>query len=205
MAAARSTFRESVRSLLREQLLDAASESLVAGGWNQLKMADVARAVGVSRQTVYNEFGNKTQLGEALAMREAERFLDGIATTLDEHPDDLLTAITAAVEFTLSEAEVNPLLKAILTATRGGATELLPFVTTRSGPILAAATRVLLTYLNDHWPEIELDEAERTLVVESIVRLVVSHLVMPLAPATEVARQISWLASRILHHPTPEA
>lgn len=204
MAAARSTFRESVRSLLREQLLDAASESLMAGGWNQLKMADVAREVGVSRQTVYNEFGNKTSLGEALAMREAERFLDGVATTLDEHPDDLLDAITAAVEYTLTEAEVNPLLKAILTATRGGATELLPFVTTRSGPILAAATRVLLTYLNDHWPEIELDEAERTLVVESIVRLVVSHLVMPLAPAADVARQISWLASRILHEPSPE-
>ncbi|MFB9728757.1 TetR/AcrR family transcriptional regulator [Haloechinothrix salitolerans] len=204
MATARSTFRESVRSLLREQLLDAASESLVAGGWNQLKMADVARAVGVSRQTVYNEFGNKTSLGEALAMREAERFLDGIAAILDQHPDDLLDAITAAVEYTLGEAEVNPLLKAILTATRGGATELLPFVTTRSGPILAAATRVLLTYLNDHWPEIELDEAERTLVVESIVRLVVSHLVMPLAPAAEVARQISWLASRILRQPSPE-
>lgn len=200
VAGARSTFRESVRSLLRQQLLDAASESLIVGGWNQLKMADVARAVGVSRQTVYNEFGNKTSLGEALAMREAERFLDGIAATLDEHPDDLLAAITAAVEYTLSAAEINPLLKAVLTATRGGATELLPFVTTRSGPILAAATTVLLDYLTAHWPEIELDEAERTLVVESIVRLVVSHLVMPLASAAEVARQISWLAGRILDH-----
>jgi len=37
-------------------------------------------------------------------------------------------------------------------------------------------------------------------VVESIVRLVVSHLVMPLASAAEVARQISWLAGRILDH-----
>lgn len=190
-----------MRSLLREHLLDAASEALVDAGWNQLKMADIARTVGVSRQTVYNEFGNKTRLGEALAMREAERFLEGVSGRLDEHPDDLLKAIHAAVEYTLSQAADNPLLRAILTATRGGASELLPFVTSRSAPILVAATSVLMKYLDDHWPEIELDDGERRMVVESVVRLVVSHLVMPLASADEVAGQISWLANWILRLP----
>jgi AcrR family transcriptional regulator len=199
--AARSSFRESVRSLLREHLLDAASEALIDGGWNHLKMTDIANAVGVSRQTVYNEFGNKTKLGEALALREATRFLEGVSDRLDEHPDDLAKAIHAAIEYTLRQAADNPLLRAVLTATRGGATELLPFVTSRSAPILVAATSVLLTYLHKHWPEIELDDDQRRIVVESVVRLVVSHLVMPLASAQEVADQISWMASRILRLP----
>lgn len=190
-----------MRSLLREQLLDAASDALLTVGWNKLKMADIANAVGVSRQTVYNEFGNKTGLGEALALREAERFLDGVSSRLDEHPDDVLGAIHAAVEYALSQAADNPLLKAILTAQRGGANELLPFVTSRSAPILLAATTVLMNYLREHWPEISLTEDERRVVVESVVRLVVSHLVMPLASADEVASQIAWLATRIIDLP----
>lgn len=187
--------------MMRDRLLDAAADALVAGGWQQLKMADVARVVGVSRQTVYNEFGNKTQLGEALAMREAERFLAGIGDRLEEHPDDLLKGVHAAVEFTLSSAADNPLLKAILTATRGGANELLPFVTSRSAPILVAATSLLMKYLSDNWPDLDLDTNQRRVAIESVVRLVVSHLVMPLASAEDVANQVSWMAGQILRLP----
>lgn len=197
----RGSFHETVRSQLREQLLDAARDALIAGGWNQLRMVDIANQVGVSRQTVYNEFGNKTRVGEAIAMREAERFLVGIGDQLDEHPEDLVKAIHVAVEFTLAEAADNPLLKAVLTATRGGANELLPFVTSRSAPILVSATAVLTSYLDENWPDIQLDHAHRRMAVEAVVRLVVSHLVMPLAPPEETARTIAWLTTRVLWLP----
>lgn len=201
--ATRGTFKESVRSMLRGQLLDAAAEALIAGGWSQLKMGDVATQVGVSRQTVYNEFGSKTGLGEALAMREAERFLEGITDRLNEHTDDLHKAIETAVEFTLAAAADNPVLKAVLTATRGGASELLPVVTSRSAPILVAATGVLISYLDEHWPEIDLEREKLRFVIESVVRLVVSNLVMPMASAADVATNIAWIADRILNL-TPE-
>lgn len=197
--ATRGTFKESVRSMLRGQLLDAAAEALIAGGWSQLKMGDVATQVGVSRQTVYNEFGSKTGLGEALAMREAERFLEGITDRLNEHTDDLHKAIETAVEFTLAAAADNPVLKAVLTATRGGASELLPVVTSRSAPILVAATGVLISYLDEHWPEIDLEREKLRFVIESVVRLVVSNLVMPMASAADVATNIAWIADRILN------
>lgn len=189
--------------MLRGQLLDAAAEALIAGGWSQLKMGDVATQVGVSRQTVYNEFGSKTGLGEALAMREAERFLEGITDRLNEHTDDLHKAIETAVEFTLAAAADNPVLKAVLTATRGGASELLPVVTSRSAPILVAATGVLISYLDEHWPEIDLEREKLRFVIESVVRLVVSNLVMPMASAADVATNIAWIADRILNL-TPE-
>lgn len=197
----RGGFKESVRVMLRDQLLDAARDLLIDRGWTQVRMAEIANRVGVSRQTVYNEFGSKEGLGEAVAMREADRFLAGISDRLDEHRDDLRAAIRSAVEYTLSEAADNPVLKAVLTATRGGADELLPFFTTRSEPILNAAVGLLLAYFDAHWPDIGLDADQRRFVLESVVRLVISHLVMPLAPAEEIATQISWLADRIIDFP----
>ncbi|MGH3646852.1 MAG: TetR family transcriptional regulator [Micromonosporaceae bacterium] len=199
--ATRGTFQSSVRTMLRDQLLDAARDLLIHGGWSQVRMADVAREVGVSRQTVYNEFGTKEGLGEAVALREADRFLLGISERLDEHTDNLAEAIRAAVAFTLSAAADNPVLKAVLTATRGGADELLPFFTTRSEPILNAAVVLLLDYLDSHWPDLDLSPDHRRFVLESIVRLVISHLVMPLAPPDEIARQLAWLAGRVIDFP----
>ncbi|SRR6266508_929209 len=199
--ATRSTFQESVRTMLRDQLLDAARDLLTEGGWTQVRMADVGARVGVSRQTVYNEFGTKEGLGEAVALREADRFLAGIQERLDEHRDDLAEAIRAAVGYTLAEAADNPVLKAVLTATRGGADELLPFLTTRSEPILTAATELLLAYLDTHWPDIDLHADRKRFLLESVVRLVVSHLVMPLSPPEEIARQIAWLAGEVIEFP----
>ena len=41
-------------------------------------MADVARAAGVSRQTLYNEFGAAAELAQAFVLREADLFLDAV-------------------------------------------------------------------------------------------------------------------------------
>ncbi|MDV6013745.1 TetR family transcriptional regulator [Haloechinothrix sp. LS1_15] len=195
--ASRGAFQQSVRSLLRDRLLNAARDVVITSGWSRLRMAEIASQVGVSRQTVYNEFGNKTGLGEALALREAETFLSGIAERLEKHSDDLNGAIQSAVEFTLSEAAENPLLKAVLTATPGGAGQMLPFLTTRSEPILTAANEVLLGHLETYWPQLELTAQQRQILVESVVRLVVSHVMMQRVSAGEVARQVAWLVDRI--------
>ena len=52
-------FRESTRTQLHERLLDAAQTITVHSGWASVTMAKIGFEVGVSRQTVYNEFGNK--------------------------------------------------------------------------------------------------------------------------------------------------
>ncbi len=41
----------------RDALLDAAYDAVVNGDWARTRMLDVARVAGVSRQTLYNEFG----------------------------------------------------------------------------------------------------------------------------------------------------
>src|SRR5579884_3064220 len=100
----------------RESLLTAAADAVTAGAWRRTRMADVAAAAGVSRQTLYNEFGSKDALAEALARREADAFLTETERVLSEHAGDPpAAAIAAAVEATLDRAADNPLLKAVLT------------------------------------------------------------------------------------------
>lgn len=190
-------FRQTVRSVLREQVLEAAYAQVAAGGWGKLGIAGLARAVGVSRQTVYNEFGTKDAIGLALAEREAERFMVGIVQELDAHRGDLRDAATAGVGFVLRQASDNPLIKAVLTAARGGDDELLAYLTTRHDPVFDTAMALLDAYAQDAWPEV--DAESRSLAVETIVRLTVSHIVQPLGAPEESAARIAAITTRIAY------
>ena len=185
----------------RERLVDAAVRLTTDDGWAQVTMARLADEVGVSRQTVYNEFGSKQALAEALVSRVLNHFLAGVAEQMKQNKDDFPAAITAAVEFTLHLAAEEPLLKAVLTASRGGGDELLPFLTTQSEPLLRGASGVVLRAVEEYWPDLPITGDQREFAVETIVRLVVSHLVMPLSSPEEIARNIAWLVHRAVGGP----
>ncbi len=183
----------------RQALLDAAADAVLAGDWARTRMADVARAAGLSRQTLYYEFGSKDGLAQALAMREAERYLAGAAAAYGEHGGSPAEAVGAATEYTLREAAANPLLKAVLTDDAG---DLLPLVTTRADAILDVARDHCAAHLLGHWPALPADEVR--LVADVVTRLTVSHLVLPGRPAEEVARDVAHLVARLLPTaPTP--
>ncbi|SCL21311.1 transcriptional regulator, TetR family [Micromonospora rhizosphaerae] len=184
--------RDSARQRLRDAIVDAARTQTVAVGWDAVRMGAVAAAAGVSRQTVYNEFGSKAGLADALARREVDRFVAAVRAALDEHGADVRAGAYAAISHTLTEAAGNPLIKAILTSARGGADELLPYLTTRSELVLAEASGALLD-----WARVQLSTAEPAALAfaaDSIVRLVVSHIVLPQAPPDQTAARLADLA-----------
>ncbi|MFD4606702.1 TetR/AcrR family transcriptional regulator [Streptomyces sp. NPDC058440] len=98
----------------RESLLDAAYSALTGRPWSAVRMVDVAAAAGVSRQTLYNEFGSKDGLARALVRREADGYLAGVERALVT-PADPRERLTAAAEWTVSAARDNVLVKAMLT------------------------------------------------------------------------------------------
>jgi AcrR family transcriptional regulator len=98
----------------RESLLDAAFTALAGRPWAAVRMVDVAAAAGVSRQTLYNEFGSKEGLARALVRREADGYLAGVERALAVH-GDTRERLTAAAEWTTSSARDNALVRAILT------------------------------------------------------------------------------------------
>jgi len=181
------------REETRDDLLEAAYDVVVAGNWARARMADVAAAAGVSRQTLYNEFGTKDALAQALALREAHRFLAATESAI-ACAGDPVQAVATAVATTLRAAADNPLLKAVLTDDAG---DLLPYLTTRAEPILAAARAGIQRDLLAHWPALDPDEVD--LVAEALVRLTVSYLVLPGdLPAQVVAARTARLVERLL-------
>lgn len=116
--------REGIRS--REAIVEAARALTIATGWDGVRMGAVARAAGVSRQTVYNEFGTKAGLAEALARWEVDRFVGAVRALLNAHGDDVRAAAHATISHTLVEAANDPLIKAVLTSTRAARTSCCP-------------------------------------------------------------------------------
>ncbi len=182
----------------RELLLDAAANAALGVGWDNARMADVAAAAGVSRQTLYYEFGSKDALGQALAMREAERYMAGADAALTGSEGTPAEAVAAGTRYTLTAAAENPLLKAVLTDDSGS---LLPYLTTRAEAILSAARDHLTAHVTSHWPELDRDDVRRA--ADVVNRLTLSHLVLPGARPDEVAADLAHLVDRLL--PVPPA
>ncbi|WP_030168368.1 TetR family transcriptional regulator [Spirillospora albida] len=181
---------------VRESLLDAAAELLVERGYRGVRMADVAAAAGVSRQTVYNEFGDKWGLAQAVVVRDNDRYVDGIDRVLSEHRD-LHAAVRAAVLFTLETAADDRLTKLVLTG--AGGDELLPLLTTRADPVLFTARDRLAEHALAQWPS--LDPAAFTEVTDAAVRLTMSHIMLPSAPPEMVAEMIARMVTAYMGVP----
>ncbi|MEG3631069.1 TetR/AcrR family transcriptional regulator [Streptomyces poriticola] len=98
----------------RESLLDAAYTALRRRPWSAVRMVDVAASAGVSRQTLYNEFGSKEGLARALVRREADGYLTGVERAL-AGTGDPRERLAATAEWTTTAARENALVRALLT------------------------------------------------------------------------------------------
>ena len=188
-----SSFTDRARGLVRDEALERAAELLVAGGWRGLRLQDVADGIGVSRQTLYNEFASKQGLAAALVLRRTEEFLADLEAALDGE-DDLHRAWTGAVRTTLDTVARDPLLRVLLTGQ--GAGDLLPLLTSEAEPLVVAARDRAARFLLRRRPE--LDPATASSAAEIAARLTISHLVLPLHPPDDVADQIATAVVRYL-------
>lgn len=179
---------------VRDALLDAAYDAAVTTGWQRARMADIATAAGVSRQTLYDQFGSREALALHLALRETQRFLDGVERAMDRHEGSVEEAFEAAVAFALRQADHNPLIRSILT--ENGEDGLLPYLTTRAEPLIETARQRLVGYLARHWPEVDNGHAHE--VGEVVVRLTLSYIVLPGPAPSTVARRIAGVAANVL-------
>jgi AcrR family transcriptional regulator len=181
------------RRSLRDSLLDAAAELLVQRGYRGVRMQDVAAAVGVSRQTVYNEFGDKWGLAQAIVMRDNELYLDDIDRILSEHAD-LYSAVEAAVRYTLETSLDDPIKKVVLTG--AGGDELLPLLTTQAEPLMFTARTRIIEHALAQWPE--LDRTELSEIAEVALRLTISNMILPGEPPERVAALIARIVVRYM-------
>ncbi len=183
----RVPYSVAARELLRNTLLDAACQELESRHWVDVTMADIAVAAGVSRQTLYKEFGSREEFAQILVLREAESFLDAVEESVNAHLTDPSKALAAALDLFLTEAAENPLLRAIVM--EEGAEELLALLTTHGKPLVERAADRLAEVIVSGWPLMRRRDAE--LLSDVLVRLAISYAALPSGPASETAASLS--------------
>jgi len=189
MSSGRTPYQEAARELLRQTVFDAARDQLGSRPWSEITMADIATGAGVSRQTLYNEFGNRNEFGFAFVIHEAERFMDEVEEAVLAHRDDPRAAVLAALEHFLRTAGDDPLISILLSDDGTGG--MLPFVTTQGLPVVQWATARLAAVIEQGWPQAA--EPDVKVLAESLVRISISYVTTPGESAEEAAKAVTKL------------
>jgi len=185
----RVPYSVAARELLRNTLLDAACDELRSRRWTDVTMADIALAAGVSRQTLYKEFGSRDEFAQVLVMREADRFLTAVEEAVSAHREQPAVAIEAAFDVFLQAAAENALVHTIVHG--DGAEELLALFTTHGKPLVESASERLSAVIVAGWPLVASDDAE--ILSECLVRLAISYAALPKGPTSMSAASVAKL------------
>lgn len=177
------------RELMRSTILDAMRDQLRTRPWAEVTMAEVATTAGVSRQTLYKEFGSRMDLAQAYVLREADSFLTAVEEAVRAHLDDPATALSAAFDVFLAAAADDPLVRTIVSD--DSSDELLRLVTTGGEPVLQRATERLAAFMVEGWPTLGDDAA--ALLAESVVRLAISYVALPSEETTMSGASVAAL------------
>lgn len=176
-------FYAELRELRLERLLDASVEIVAEVGWDALSMTEVSKRSGVPRQSIYKEVGTKADLGRAVVDREVGRFLALTGEELAAHPD-FESGLPAAARRVLEQGRANPVLQSVLRL--GQDTGLLALLTVHPDAVLGQVTDAVLALVSG--------EQANEAMVDTVVRLMISHLVQPTVPVDDAVERISRAA-----------
>jgi AcrR family transcriptional regulator len=182
-------YAEASRSLLREMVLRATDDLLTRHPWKDVAISQVAKAAGVSRQTVYNEFGNRADLARAYAAWAGDQLLDEVERCVAEHRDDLLDALLAAFTVFLDLGAEHPLVRSL--SDRSGADDLVAALNAsqQDNPIITGAVVRLAGIITTTWPGLTTEAVAAP--SEVLVRLAISHLLQPTTSSEAAAQQVA--------------
>lgn len=183
----------------RERIVEAAFEAVERFGLSRFTMDDVARAAGISRQSLYRYFDSKDALTVALVFREEEAFIDGVRRAHSRH-ESLEDALREAMLFCLRAAREHPLLDRLLESEPDA---LLPFLTTRGAGVIGRA-RTVIEALAAERHGVNRELIHRT--ADLAVRAVVSYTLTPSDdPPEDVAAEIARILTAALETKKGEA
>ncbi|HUS22674.1 MAG TPA: TetR/AcrR family transcriptional regulator [Aeromicrobium sp.] len=117
---------------IRERILDAAAECLLAEGLNARLHAMIAERAGISRPTVYKYVGDQSAIVGAVLDRELDQFF-GAAVPILRRSDDLEAHLIDAIVFVVDYARSHVLLQKALA---DHPELILPVLTTGAGPLV---------------------------------------------------------------------
>ena len=192
---------------LRDSVLDAMRQELLGKDWSAITLSDVARTAGVSRQSIYNEFGSRQGLAQRYALRLADRLVDDVSRAIDGHVGEMYAAFLDGFRAFFTDSAADPLVVSLLSGE--AKPDLLQIITTDSGPIITHCSQRLTAAFMGSWVEVE--EYDAGVLARAIVRLAMSYVSMPAESisgadhdvAADLARLMTPFAERYSGGVTP--
>ncbi|MEB3019979.1 TetR/AcrR family transcriptional regulator [Mycolicibacter sp. MYC098] len=185
----RIPYAEASRALLRDSVLDAMRELLTGRDWSSITLAAVAEAAGVSRQTIYNEFGSRQGLAQGYAIRLADRLVDAVEGAIYGNVGDVHAAFLEGFRSFFTESAADPLVISLLTG--AAKPDLLQIITTDSGPIITRCSQRLTSSFMHSW--VKASDSDAGILARAVVRLAMSYVSMPPEADYDVAADLARL------------
>ena len=185
----RVPYAEASRVLLRDSILDGMRDLLLTRDWSAITLADVARAAGISRQTIYNEFGSRQGLAQGYAMRLADRLVDEVDHAIRQNEGDMYSAFLEGFRAFFAESASDPLVISLLTGE--AKPDLLQLITVDSAPIITHCSQRLTTSFAESW--VKHSDQDAGVLARAIVRLCMSYVSMPPEADHDVADDLARL------------
>lgn len=160
----------------RERIVGAATWCVDRYGPGKTGLSDVARELGVTRQTVYRYFAGTDDLLAAVARSAAEGYLDGLARHLARITDPV-EVVVEALAFTIERLPEERYLGLLLTAGRSGR-----FFAGLTSPAAIEFARSLLDRTAVDWEKIGYGRAELDELGEFTLRVLQSLVLDPGTP-----------------------
>nr|WP_084495855.1 TetR family transcriptional regulator [Nocardia shimofusensis] len=150
-------------------------ELLIERDWSKVTVGDVAGRAGVSRQTVYNEFGSRAGLAQSYALRLADDLVDHVGAAVAANEGDAGAAIREGLSGFFLEAAADPLVCSLLAGE--AKPDLLRLITLDAGPLVEHATARLTAVFVDSW--VRATPAEADVLAHALVRIALSYIPNP--------------------------
>ncbi len=175
--------------LLRDSILDGMRDLLLKRDWSAVTLTDVAKAAGISRQTIYNEFGSRQGLAEGYALRLADRLVDAVALAIESNVGNIYAAFLEGFRSFFVQSASDPLVISLVTG--AAKPDLLQIITTDSAPIITRCSERLTDTFMHSW--VRSSEEDSGVLARAIVRLAMSYVSMPPEASHDVARDLARL------------
>ncbi|WP_409370709.1 TetR family transcriptional regulator [Mycolicibacterium sediminis] len=162
---------------------------LMTRDWSSITLSDVAKSAGISRQTIYNEFGSRQGLAEGYALRLSDRLVDAVDRAIDGNVGNIHAAFLEGFRAFFLESASDPLVISLLTG--AAKPDLLQIITTDSAPIISRCSQRLTTTFTQSW--VRASDEDSGVLARAIVRLAMSYVSMPPEADHDVARDLARL------------
>lgn len=184
-----SPYKSAASNLMRSTILDGLHDLLLERTWSTVNMADVAKAAGISRQTLYKEFGTRKGLAQGYALRLTDAFVSAVDDAVYANEGDSLRTLYLAFTEFFERSASDPLVMSMLTG--DPPPDLLRLVTTESGVLIEHAAFRLTQTFERSWLRMSAHNAD--ILGRAVVRLALSYISMPPSNSADVAADMASL------------